>query len=431
MSSARYCSEQFALQQIDAIYLYLEPVVSNPQALRTPTQVAGAVRDATPAETSILEGQPKLGAVAPASKGPQQRIETFLDAHHPKFMYHATKPPVQVFSRSEIEELGPDWSETYAYQEYPKCKYHRTGKTLTVKDADEEAALGEGWGDSSVGPFGLTDADPLRWFDEWELESLPPEARDRIREGLANVHADVIDSVADHDSSARRTSMRKAFELFTLEYLNAALLTEWVMSQSIPRMVYDAAVSAGWQTGALQKNRRCTIQFGHYWVPSEVPAMLEELFRAHAWRLRGKLPRNPSEAPEVLGPAQSIRPEPSPVRADRKKLTEENHPTPPNQPAVPDQVQSQGREKTALRRNRKYEAIDSALCEISEARPKSHEEVFRFLTDRHVPIANREPFKSAGGWLKGFQQNPHLASVWLSQAWGRLELPTFARGPKK
>jgi hypothetical protein len=346
-------------------------------------------------------------------------------------MYHATKPPVQVFSRSEIEELGPDWSETYVYQTYPKCKYHRTGKTLTVKDADEEAALGEGWGDSSVGPFGLTNVDPLQWFDERKLESLPPEAGDRIRQGLANAHADVIDSGADHDSSARRASIRKVFELIAQVYLDAGLLTESMLSQSIPQMAYDVAVAGGWQTGALQKNRSCTIQFGHYWVPSEVPAMLEELFRAHAWRLRGKLPRNSNEAPAVLGPAESIRPEPAPVPADYKRLTEENHPEPANQLAVPDHVQTQRREKTASRRNPKYETIDSALREISEARPKNHEEVFRFLHDRKVAIANRQPFKSAGGWLKGFDQDPRSASVWLSQAWGRLGLPAFARGPKK
>jgi hypothetical protein len=107
------------------------------------------------------DGQDQVGAPTPARNGPQQRMETFLNAHHPKFMYHATKPPVQVFSRREIEQLGPEWSETYVYQEYPKSKYHRTGKILTVKDADEEAALGEGWASSSVGPFGLTDAHPF------------------------------------------------------------------------------------------------------------------------------------------------------------------------------------------------------------------------------------------------------------------------------
>jgi hypothetical protein len=87
--------------------------------------------------------------------------------------------------------------------------------------------------------------------------------------------------------------------------------------------------------------------------------------------------------------------------------------------------------KKPVRRNIKYEGIDRALSDISEARPKNHEEVFRFLDDRKVAIPNRKPFKAARGWLKGFQQNRHAASAWLSQAWGRLDVPAFARGPKK
>jgi hypothetical protein len=87
--------------------------------------------------------------------------------------------------------------------------------------------------------------------------------------------------------------------------------------------------------------------------------------------------------------------------------------------------------RNGLRRNAKYEEIDTALREIAAARPKNHEEVFRFLSERKVVLAHRKPFKTAGGWLKGFKENPHAASAWLSQAWGRLGLPAFARGPKK
>jgi hypothetical protein len=87
--------------------------------------------------------------------------------------------------------------------------------------------------------------------------------------------------------------------------------------------------------------------------------------------------------------------------------------------------------KKPKRRNPKYEAIDLALVSISEAQPKSHEEVFRFLNDRKVAIPNRKPFTAARGWLRGFQQNRHAASAWLSQAWARLGLHPFAPGPKK
>jgi len=105
----------------------------------------------------------------------------------------------------------------------------------------------------------------------------------------------------------------------------------------------------------------------------------------------------------------------------------------PEQPGSPEApVPKESRTaKKPVRRNQKYEAIDKALREFAAARPKSHEEVFRLLEDRKIPIPNRKPFKSAGGWLRGFQQNRHLASVWLSQAWGRLGFPAFPRGPRK
>lgn len=86
--------------------------------------------------------------------------------------------------------------------------------------------------------------------------------------------------------------------------------------------------------------------------------------------------------------------------------------------------------KKPVRRNAKYELIDKALREISEAHPKNHAEVFRILDDREILLPNRKSFKTAGGWTRGFQRNPHEASAWLSTAWKRLGLAAFARGPK-
>jgi hypothetical protein len=84
-----------------------------------------------------------------------------------------------------------------------------------------------------------------------------------------------------------------------------------------------------------------------------------------------------------------------------------------------------------IRRNERYERIDKALRDCAASRPRSHEEVFRFLDDRKVAIPNRKPFKTAGGWFKGFRQNRYVAGAWLSQEWGRLSLPPFPRGPQK
>jgi hypothetical protein len=141
------------------------------------------------------------------------------------------------------------------YQEYPKMKYHRTGKTTIVSDADAEGALGEGWASSPDGPFGLEEGNPLQWFDEWGLENLSALGRDRIREVLADAHADVIESGADHESRIRRASMQRVFDLIASEYHGAGLLTESMLTEAIPRMVHDAAVSGRWQTGVLEKKK--------------------------------------------------------------------------------------------------------------------------------------------------------------------------------
>jgi hypothetical protein len=81
------------------------------------------------------------------------------------------------------------------------------------------------------------------------------------------------------------------------------------------------------------------------------------------------------------------------------------------------------------RRSPRYEAIDKELTAIAAARPRSHEEVFRSLNGR-IKVPNAEPFKSAGGWIPGFERNPTRARSWLSQAWSRLNLTPFPRGPK-
>jgi hypothetical protein len=83
------------------------------------------------------------------------------------------------------------------------------------------------------------------------------------------------------------------------------------------------------------------------------------------------------------------------------------------------------------RRTAKYEAINSALCEIAKAMPEDHEEVFQFLDSRTVPIPNRDPFKTEKGWLKGFERDRPAARSWLSRTWSSLGLSPFARGPKK
>jgi hypothetical protein len=100
----------------------------------------------------------------------------------------------------------------------------------------------------------------------------------------------------------------------------------------------------------------------------------------------------------------------------------------PTSPAASLAYQTDHRVKNSVRQNSKYLEIDEALRDISHARPKSYEEVVRFLDQRKVPPPYGKVF--APGWLKGYQQNPHVARAWLSKRWGHLGLPALPRGPK-
>jgi hypothetical protein len=87
--------------------------------------------------------------------------------------------------------------------------------------------------------------------------------------------------------------------------------------------------------------------------------------------------------------------------------------------------------RPSTQRNPRYGAIDSALEKCSHARPRSHEEVFRCLDKRNnLAMPNAEPFRSARGWLGGFQKDRARARGWLSKRWRLLKLPGFTPGPK-
>jgi hypothetical protein len=93
-------------------------------------------------------------------------------------------------------------------------------------------------------------------------------------------------------------------------------------------------------------------------------------------------------------------------------------------------VSPRAQAKKPGRRNQKYKAIDRALQEIAESRPRTQADVFKALEGR-VGYPPAEPFESARGWMAGFGRDPRAARAWLSKRWAELDLPAFARGPKK
>jgi hypothetical protein len=82
------------------------------------------------------------------------------------------------------------------------------------------------------------------------------------------------------------------------------------------------------------------------------------------------------------------------------------------------------------RRSSRYRAIDKALQEIAQSRPRTQEEVFQALDGRHVVIPPAQPFVDARGWIVGFHRDAGAARAWLSKRWAELNLSPLPRGPK-
>lgn len=86
--------------------------------------------------------------------------------------------------------------------------------------------------------------------------------------------------------------------------------------------------------------------------------------------------------------------------------------------------------KVSARRNQRYSAIDVALRQIGESRPRTQEEVFQSLQGRRVVLPLAEPFLTAHGWMAGFRRDQASARAWLSKRWAELDLLPLPRGPK-
>lgn len=144
-------------------------------------------------------------------------------------------------------------------------------------------------------------------LDESNLDALSLDARQKIRDAISNAHADVLDSGKENGSIFREASMKKVFDAFADAYFSAQLLTEEELTKLIPMLVYDAAVAGAWQTGAVERNSRFTLQFGHYWVPEHVPARLGALFKSQASRWRAKIVSNRVEPSQfAMSASESI-----------------------------------------------------------------------------------------------------------------------------
>ena len=155
---------------------------------------------------------------------------------------------------------------------YPKCKYHWT-KGVVVHNADKEAALGGGWADTPAafeefrGPRRARTAqhNPIKWVADWPVPGVTSDLRQRMKVELLRTDAAFWRS--PDTPSAHLTTMREAFDGVAMVLFAAGILTESLLRNEIPQLVWDSAIAAGWWRCASETPQGIFPErLGHYWV---------------------------------------------------------------------------------------------------------------------------------------------------------------------
>src|ERR1035437_3879697 len=133
------------------------------------------------------------------------------------------------------------------FQPFPSCRYHYSGKTMVVKNPEEDAALGGGWArnPTAFDPYkGLRrlgpQHDPVKWADQWPVDGLSEGDRRKIKARLQRAHS-AFWKLPD-DPNADINAMRLAFDGVAQVLFAAGLLTEQLLANDIPRLVWSCSV---------------------------------------------------------------------------------------------------------------------------------------------------------------------------------------------
>jgi hypothetical protein len=243
---------------------------------------------------------------------PEAIVSLIPGKEYPKYMYHPTQPPVLVNSKREQTELGAGWSEADIHQMYPRWKYHWSGNRLIVKDAAEEAALGGGWADTPAafhayqGPRKpkTEHQDPTQWVDGWPVPDLADDVRRKIKAQLHRADAAFWNS--PDAASADADAMRRAFREIAKVLSEAGLLTEGLLKNAIPALVWDSAIAGGWYRWAAEKAEPIFPEpLGHYWVWRDDSKDWNVLFHSETREWLAWLLENSHE--EIAKPGQSVK----------------------------------------------------------------------------------------------------------------------------
>ena len=282
------------------------PVIENPQdRLSRFVQEQVAERLPPNPKTPSLVGQGVPWDSAALSPGRE----------FPRFIYHATEQPRMVCSAQEEAELGPEWSRAYIHQNYPAWRYHWTKKELVVKNAEEDAALGGGWtgvpGDftpyKGPRPPRSDEADPLRWADSWPFPGLSAALRSRIKAQV--LRADAAFWTALDDEGAVQIALKLACNGIAKLLFEAGVLTEQLLKNEIPALVWDSAVAGGWYRFASESPARIfPEQLGHYYVWRDETKDWKGLFRAETAHWMAMLIEASADVPTPPAPPEDPSP---------------------------------------------------------------------------------------------------------------------------
>lgn len=279
------------------------PVIENPQdRLSRFVQDKGAERSPPNPKTPSLIGQGVPWD--PAALSPGQEF--------PRFIYHATEQPRMVCSAQEEAELGPEWSRAYIHQNYPAWRYHWTKKELVVKNAEEDGALGGGW-TGSPGEFTpyrgprpprSDEADPLRWADSWPFPGLSAALQSRIKAQV--LRAEAAFWTASDDEGAVKTALKLACNGIAKVLFDAGALTERLLKNEIPALVWDSAIAGGWYRFASERPARIfPEQLGHYYAWRDETKDWKGVFRAEMAHWTAMLMEASADVTPPLAPPEA------------------------------------------------------------------------------------------------------------------------------
>ena len=176
-------------------------------------------------------------------------------------------------SQLSSEPQGGMMFDRYVHQPYPKVKHSWLGKARTVQNADEEAALGKGWADTPAvfdpyqGPRQprTEEQNPLKWVDGWTGAELSSEERNRIK--AVFLRADAFFWRSPDDVSAAKAAMGQAFHGVAKVLAEGGILSEEILLNELPALVWDAAIAGGWYRYASEVPMDIfPEQLGHYWI---------------------------------------------------------------------------------------------------------------------------------------------------------------------